>query len=46
MWNIKMRMQWGAIYLLSTFMMEVAISNGFGIKRLRTSKACRKQMGQ
>jgi hypothetical protein len=28
--------------LLSTFMMEAAISKGFGIKRLQTSKACRK----
>jgi hypothetical protein len=28
--------------LLSTFMMKVAISNGFGIKRLRTLKAYRK----
>jgi hypothetical protein len=27
-------------------MMEVAILNGFDVKRLRTSKACRKEMGQ
>jgi hypothetical protein len=32
--------------LLSTFMMEEAILNGFGFKRLRTSKACKKEMGQ
>jgi hypothetical protein len=29
-------------YLLSTFIIEVAILNGLGIKRLRTSKACKK----
>jgi hypothetical protein len=27
-------------------MMEAAILNGFGIKRLRTSKACEKLKGQ
>jgi hypothetical protein len=40
--NVECKIENVHSHLLSTFMMQVANSNGFGIKRLRTSKACKK----